>query len=303
MGRDSRRIAGVAGKGELNMSANHDEATVPVSAIQRLIDEEARKRSPGPAMISPALEPEDLHVDRPGPMPYVDPISAPRLFFEETLAYFASWLHDSYEYRLSSMDEEDLDERKRDVAEAMRFCDTAQAALDDAERDAISPEEFRGLVNEVATCFFGNPVPVTEESNDRETELSAVLNTALYAYPIFASWRKEGDHTYMGGFANRHGNGGRNIADGRATRATWFRMLRDIVAVEMMAYRPPEDEPRIAERKGEHSFTPDVKVAYGDNGALAVNLTGDFARRVAQQAQALGMTAEEYIRIKMEPGA
>lgn len=162
----------------------------------------------------------------PAPEPTV---AAPREFVADIHALAAARLEDCHDYANDGFsDETEQSDWEQEQARIRRIAETAEALLQPAE-PAI-PEQFRQWL-QTLTRFDGQPFVEPIPSDLVEpgaTGLRAKLNTALFSYAIAAVWNTDengASHSYLGAIATRHGNGGRDLADGTATADTWRRIL------------------------------------------------------------------------------
>ena len=237
-------------------------------------------------------------------------IVAPRAFVAEVHAFASAWLHDFADYAEDTFgDASEQAEREQELEHIRQLGETSETLLQAAPPATL--EQFRQWVQELSRLSNRPTAIETDPENPNEpgaVRLHATLNTALFSYSIAAVWATDenGDrHSYLGAICARHGNGGRDLADGPATAATWRRILRDIVAMEMTAYQTPDTDPdlRLAEARDHRSFPADIRTAYEPNGDIIVQLAGDTARNIAQQAQAARLTTAEYLQAKLRQPA
>ena len=232
-------------------------------------------------------------------------IFVPLNFVHETYTFASQWIHDFHDYAEDiSGDETEQAEREQELARIRYLAETSETLL--LGPQPATEEQFQQWVQDLAR--FGTEIVIEPIPDDRTepgaTGFRVKLNTALFSYSIVAIWEhREQENTdgYMGAIAARHGNGGRDLADGPVTAETWHRILRDIVAMEMTAYQPPaaDPDPQLADARAHRSFPSEVKATYAPNGDITVSLAGDTAHRVAQQAQAAQLTTAEYLQAKL----
>ena len=69
----------------------------------------------------------------------------------------------------------------------------------------------------------------------------------------------------------------------------------------MTAYQAPatDPDPQLADAHEHRSFPTEVKAVYETNGDIMIQLAGDTARHIAQQAQAARLTTAEYLQAKL----
>lgn len=233
-------------------------------------------------------------------------IAVSRQFVEEVNAFAAAWLEDFQDYAKDvSGDAAEQAEREQELERIRLLAETSEALLEPAA--PATPDQFRQWVHDLS--WFSKRPPVVE-TDPKEPEgpgslrLHVNLDTALFGYSVSAVWDtdKAGvGRTYLGAMATRHGNGGRDLADGPATADTWHRILRDIVAMEMTEYREQTHDPdtALADARANRGFPADITVDYKPNRTLSVAFKGPTARQITQQANAAHLTAEEYLYAKL----
>ena len=232
-------------------------------------------------------------------------ITVPLNFVHETYTFSSQWLHDFHDYAEDDFgDEEEQAERQQEMARITYLAETSETLL--LGPQPATAEDFQQWVQDLAR--FGDKPQIEPIPHDPAEPGAAgyrvKLNTALFSYAIVAIWNPDGQedtYSYLGAIATRHGNGGRDLADGPVTAETWHRILRDIVAMELTAYQAPatDPDPQLAEAREHRSFPAEVKATYEPNGDINVSLAGDTAHRVAQQAQAAQLTTAEYLQAKL----
>ena len=232
-------------------------------------------------------------------------ITVPLNFVHETYTFTSQWLHDFHDYAEDDFgDEKEQAERQQELARITYLAETSETLL--LGPQPATAEDFQQWVQDLAR--FGDkpqiePIP-HDPAEPGATGYRVKLNTALFSYAIVAIWNPDGQedtYSYLGAIATRHGNGGRDLADGPVYLETWGRILRDIVAMELTAYQAPatDPDPQLAEAREHRSFPAEVQAVYEPNGDITVSLAGDTARRVAQQAQAARLTTAEYLQAKL----
>ena len=232
-------------------------------------------------------------------------ITVPLNFVDETHTFASQWIHDFHDYAEDDFGEEtEQVAREQELARIRYLAETSKTLL--LGPQPATAEDFQQWVQDLAR--FGDkpqiePIP-HDPAEPGATGFRVKLNTALFGYAIVAIWNPDGQedtYSYLGSITTRHGNGGRDLADGPVTPQTWGRILRDIVAMEMTAYQAPatDPDPQLAEAREHRRFPSEVQAVYEPNGDINVSLAGETARRVAQQAQAARLTTAEYLQAKL----
>lgn len=233
-------------------------------------------------------------------------IAVSRQFVEAVNDFASAWLEDFHDYAEDiAGDDAEQAEREQELERIRLLAETSEALLGPAA--PATPYQFRQWVHDLS--WFSKRPPVvetdpTEPEGPDSLRLHVNLDTALFSYSVSAVWdTKEAGvgHSYLGATATRHGNGGRDLADGPVTADTWHRILRDIVGMEMTEYLEPPHDPdaNLADARANRGFAADIRVDYQPNGGLLVALTGPTARQITQQANATHLTAEEYLHAKL----
>ena len=232
-------------------------------------------------------------------------IIVPLNFVAETHTFASEWLAYFYDYAKDGFgDEHEQAARERELTRVRYLAETSETLL--LGPQPATPDQFQQWLHDLAR--FGNEPAIEPIPHDRmapgATGFRVKPNTALFSYAITAVWEpgKQGDtYSYLGAIAARHGNGRQELANGPISAETWHRILRGIVALEMTAYQAPatNPDPQLADAHEHRSFPTEVKVVYETNGDIKVQLTGDTARHIAQQAQAARLTTAEYLQAKL----
>ena len=160
------------------------------------------------------------------------------------------------------------------------ICDEAERLLAQQALDELTPAQLRELIGQLRQFYGRVVVSTTVGEANGQTILQTTIETNRFAYPIRAEWdaNRHPPRTYLCAGISAEGEAAQDLTEGPVTHRTWRQILTGIVAAELS-----------------HTL-----VVSASGTAPEITIAGEAARLLSRQAQAAGLTVEQYLNVKLQ---